>query len=218
MKKETLKYISVAAVFLLAFVLFTVVVKTVDVRAVGPMFSKVGLSHINERARDLAGRSAVCHDISQMLGYLAIAVCVCFACVGLYQLVSSRSLKGISRGIWAIGGLYVLLVAVYLFFDKVLVINYRPVIGDKAVLEPSYPSSHSLLAVCVFLSASDQIGRLVENRFCATALSCLCWICAGATVVTRFLSGGHWLTDIAGSLLLSGFFICLYLAAAGEKK
>ena len=218
MKKQTLRYICGATAFLLAFVVFTFLVKNVDVKAVGPLFSSVGLSRLNVWAKNLIGTSALCHDISQMLGYLAIAVCICFACVGVYQLVSSKSIKGVSRGIWAIGALYVLLVAAYVFFDRVLIVNYRPVVGERAVLEPSYPSSHTMLALCVFLSASDQIGRLVENRVYANILSALCWLCAAATPVTRLLSGDHWLTDIIGGVLISGFFLCLYLAAAGEKK
>ena len=42
-------------------------------------------------------------------------------------------------------------------FAKVTV-NYRPVLEDGA-LESSYPSSHTMLAVCAFLSAAVQLGR-----------------------------------------------------------
>jgi len=219
MKAQTERYLKEAALFLLIFIVFTVLVKFVDVRAVGPLFSKVGFSHFNDWGRDILKYNKTWYTVSQLMGYLAIAVCICFACTGAYQLFTGKKgLKSVSRGIWAIGGLYVALIAVYLFFDKVLVINYRPVLGTESILEPSYPSSHTLLSVCVFLSASDQIGRLIDNREVASLISVVCWVAAAVTVVSRILSGVHWLTDIIGALILSAFFLCLYLAGAGERK
>lgn len=219
MKEQTERYLKYAAGFLVAFVVFTVLVKVVDVRAIGPFFSKVGFSHFNGWGRDLFKYSKSWYNVSQLLGYLAIAVCVCFACTGAYQLFTGKEgLKSVSRGIWATGALYVALIAVYVFFDKVLVINYRPVLGTESILESSYPSSHTLLAVCVFLSASDQIGRMLEKKEVAALLSVICWVAAAATVFSRLMSGVHWLTDIIGSVILSAFFLCLYLAAAGDRK
>lgn len=219
MKKQTENYLKYAAVFLLAFIVYTVLVKEVDVRAIGPFFSKVGFSHFNDWVRDLFGYNKTWYTISQFLGYLAIAVCACFVCTGAYQLFTGKEgLRSVSRGIWAIGGLYVALAVFYIFFDKVLVINYRPVLGDESILEASYPSSHTLLAVCVFLSASDQASRLIERSDIANLLSVCCWVAAAATVVSRLLSGVHWITDIIGSLILSAFLLCLYLAGAGERK
>ena len=219
MKKQTENYLKYAAVFLLAFIVYTALVKTVDVRAIGPFFSKVGFSHFNDWVRDLFSYNKTWYTISQFLGYLAIAVCFCFVCTGAYQLFTGKEgLKSVNRGIWAVGGLYVALAVFYIFFDKVLVINYRPVLGDQSILEPSYPSSHTLLAVCVFLSASDQASKLIERTDIANMLSVCCWVAAAATVVSRLLSGVHWVTDIIGSLILSAFLLCLYLAGAGERK
>ena len=219
MKKQTEKYLKYAAGFFLAFVVFTVLIKTVDVRAIGPFFSKVGFSHFNDWGRGLLKFNKSWYTVSQFLGYLAIAVCLCFACTGAYQLFTGKNgLKSVSRGIWATGGLYVALVVVYFFFDKVLIINYRPVLGTETILEASYPSSHTLLAVCVFLAASDQISRMLDKKDLANLLSVICWVAAAATVFSRLMSGVHWLTDIIGSIILSAFFLCLYLAAAGDRK
>ena len=188
-------------------------------RAIGPLFSKVGFSHFNGWVRDIIKYNKTWYTISQFLGYLAIAVCICFACTGAYQLFTGKKgLKSVSRGIWAVGGLYVVLAVLYIFFDKVLVINYRPVLGTESVLEPSYPSSHTLLAVCVFLSASDQVARMIERTDVASLISVGCWIAAAATVLSRLLSGMHWVTDIIGAMILSAFLLCLYLAAAGDKE
>ncbi len=218
MKKQTEKYLKYAAGFFLAFVVFTVLIKTVDVRAIGPFFSKVGFSHFNDWGRDLLKFNKSWYTVSQFLGYLAIAVCLCFACTGAYQLFTGKNgLKSVSRGIWAVGGLYVALAILYFFFDKVLVINYRPVLGTESILEPSYPSSHTLLAVCVYLSASDQASRIIEKTEIASTISVICWVAAAVTVFARILSGMHWITDIFGALILSASLLFFYLAGAGDR-
>jgi len=51
-----------------------------------------------------------------------------------------------------------------------------------------------------------------------TILSILCWLAAVTAVVSRLLSGVHWLTDIIGSLILSAALLCIYIGAAGNKK
>jgi undecaprenyl-diphosphatase len=218
MKERTENYLKYAAGFLLAFIVYTILVKTVDVRAIGPLFSKVGFSHFNDWVRDIFKYNKTWYTISQFFGYLAIAVCICFACTGAYQLFTGKQgIRSVSRGIWAIGGLYVVLAILYIFFDKVLVINYRPVLGTETPLEPSYPSSHTLLAVCVFLSASDQAARTIERTDVASLISVGCWIAASVTVLSRLLSGMHWATDIFGALILSASLLFFYLAAAGDK-
>ncbi len=75
-----------------------------------------------------------------------------------------------------------------------------------------------MLALCVYLAAADQVGKLLDNRAASTILAWLCWLAAIATVVSRLLSGVHWLTDIIGAMLVSASYICAYLAAAGGKR
>jgi len=218
MKERTENYLKMAVGFFLAFVVYTILIKVIDVRAIGPLFSKVGFSHLNDWVRDIVGHHKNWYTVSQFLGYLAIAVCVCFACTGAYQLFTGKKgLKSVSRGIWAVGGLYVALAIIYIFFDKVLVINYRPVLGTESILEPSYPSSHTLLAVCVFLSASDQASRMIDRTDIASSISIICWVAAAVTVLSRILSGMHWITDIFGALILSASLLFFYLAGAGDR-
>jgi len=218
MKERTANYLKLAIGLFMAFVVYTVLIKTVDVRAIGPLFSKVGFSHLNDWVRDIVKYNKTWYTVSQFFGYLAIAVCVCFACTGAYQLFTGKQgIRSVSRGIWAVGGLYVALAILYFFFDKVLVINYRPVLGTESILEPSYPSSHTLLAVCVFLSASDQAARMIDRTDVASLISVGCWVAASVTVLSRLLSGVHWITDIFGALILSSSLLFFYLAGAGDR-
>ena len=194
----------------IGFLIFTVMTVTYDVDAIGPEGSSVGFSKLNAAVRDAVGTNAAAEKISDILGYLAIAVMACFFALGVYRLIKGRSFRVVDREIYAVGGFYAVLLAVYLLFEK-LELNYRPVLGEEG-LEASYPSSHTVLALCVFLSAGLSYGLFFgeKNRIAGIAVKAAAAVCAVATVVFRFVSGVHWATDIAGGILLSAFLLSVY--------
>ncbi len=221
MKKNTSTTVILGLVLMLLFTVLVLCLLKVDVHRVAPFPAepKLGLSSFNEWARKLIGKNDTAYEISQILGILALAVCVCFVVVGIYQFITGKKgLKSISRGVWAVWFLYALTVASYVFFDKVFVVNYRPVFEEGMKLAPSFPSSHVLLGLTVYLSASDRVGKMIDNNVVATLLSIVCWLLALTLLVTRTLSGVHWATDIIGAVLLSSAYLCFYSLLAGDKK
>ena len=79
------------------------------------------------------------YTVTDWLGLVPILICVCFGCLGLYQLVKRKSLKKVDSDIILLGIYYILVIFGYLIFE-VVHINYRPVLIEGA-LEASYPSS-----------------------------------------------------------------------------
>jgi undecaprenyl-diphosphatase len=100
----------------------------------------------------------------------------------------------------------------YLFFE-VVVINCRPVILESGV-EASYPSSHTMIVVCIMATAADQFRALCpgRKRLCRV-VDVTAGIISGITVIGRLISGVHWFTDIVGGLLLSAALVALYRTA-----
>jgi undecaprenyl-diphosphatase len=125
-----------------------------------------------------------------------------------------KSVWKVDGSILALGIFYLIVGAVFLFFENV-VINYRPVLIE-GVLEASYPSSTTMLVLCVMGSAGFQFRQRIQNpvlRWCVIlAVSAFTVL----MVAGRLLSGVHWLTDIIGGGLLSGGLLILYDAAAKE--
>ena len=210
MKKSTRLCIT-AQLLLLAFLLFTIAVMGVDVRPIGPRGSTVGLAGLNEAAREIFGVHTLWYDVTKYLGAAILLLAAGMALLGLGQLLRRRSLGRVDRPILCLAGLYVLLGAVYLFFEH-CVINYRPLLLETE-LEASYPSSHTMLAVCILFSALPELHRLAGERrglrFFADALAV---VLAAVMVVGRLLSGVHWCTDILGGVLLSAALCVLYCA------
>ena len=130
-----------------------------------------------------------------------------YGCLGLKQLIDKKSLKKVDKKIIYLGCFYVLMGLFYIFFEKVI-INYRPVLleGD---LEASYPSSHTILAVCICIS-SIIMNRYYLKKNLLKYVNISTAVLMLLIVVGRLFSGVHWLTDIVGGLLLSSALCYLF--------
>lgn len=206
MKKNGIVRTSLLA---LLFIMFTLAVINVDVQKIGPEGSEVGFAFINGPVHDALPVNDLFYRLTTFLGYLALLAVLGYGAVGVWQLMKRRSLKKVDSQLISLGIFFVLVIFCYVLFEK-LVINYRPVILDEG-LEASYPSSHTLLALCVFGAMMVPYPKLFSEkqlslvRAAAGALAVL-------SVVGRLLSGVHWLTDIVGAVLLSAALLSGYVS------
>ena len=92
MKKLNKSLIAGISLFV-AFVVFTILVKVVDVAAVGPLGSKIGFSKINKSIFDGIGTNDLFYNISEFFGTLALVLAGVFVIVGIVQLIKRKSLK-----------------------------------------------------------------------------------------------------------------------------
>ncbi|MBQ5833546.1 MAG: phosphatase PAP2 family protein [Clostridia bacterium] len=198
---------------LLAFVLWTVSVCFVDVRAIGPQGSAVGFAALNESVHRLTGVNMTLYTVTDWLGLVPIAVAFGFSVFGAVQWGKRKALRKVDRSILLLGGFYVLVMAVYVLFE-ILVINYRPVLIN-GFLEPSYPSSTTVLVLCVMPTAMMQLrARIKKNAF--RRLGTLAIVAFIAfMVIGRLLSGVHWATDILGGIFFSSGMVLLYASVSG---
>ena len=194
---------ALAGCFCVLTVILIVLLLRVDVAPIGPVNTSVGLSHLNGAVHDMTGVNWTWYKITGVLGMSELAVVAAFVLVGLWQLIRRRSLAKVDREIFALGGLYVVVGALYVLFDKVAV-NYRPVLmAGETFPESSFPSSHTLLVCTVLGSAIMVMGRFVKNDDLRKILRVACGIVIVVTVAGRLISGVHWLTDIIGGILIS---------------
>ena len=183
-----------------------------DVAAIGPAGTEVGFSHINQMVHDLTGVNMIWYEITDYIGYGAIAVCGMFALAGFVQMIKRRSLLKVDREIWALGGLFIAVIGCYVLFEKYIV-NYRPIImpGETAP-EASFPSSHTMLIMTVMIAVMMVSDKYFGNLFGAF-IRVLCFLTTLVTIGGRLWCGVHWLTDIIGGILLSATLLFLFAAA-----
>lgn len=183
-----------------------------DVAAIGPAGTTVGFAGINKTVHDLTGVNMLWYDITDYIGYAAIAVCGLFAVAGLVQLIKRRSLLKVDREIICLGFLFAAVIACYIFFEKYIV-NYRPVImPGETEPEASFPSSHTMLIMTVMIAV-----MIISDSYFKGALGGLvriiCFAVVLVTVGGRLWCGVHWFTDIVGGILLSITLLLLFSAA-----
>ena len=208
MEKKNRKRLILGAGLIAAFVLWTVFVRFVDVRAIGPEGSSVGFATLNRFVHELTGVNWVLYTITDWLGLVPIAVALGFAILGLAQLMKRKSLWKVDHSILALGVFYIVVMAVYVLFETV-VINYRPTLIE-GYLEASYPSSTTMLVLCVMPTAAMQLNARIKNTvfkwFAVIAIIAF----TAFMVLGRLLSGVHWITDMIGGALLSGGLVTVY--------
>lgn len=192
-----------------AFVTWTVLVKVIDVLPIGQTGAFVGFGTLNGFVHRHTGVHMSLYTITDYLGLVPIGFALFFALLGAWQLIKRKSILNVDRDILLLGGFYAIVVLIFVFFE-VFVINYRPVLIDGR-LEASYPSSTTLLTMCVMPTSVIQLKKRIGNVTAKRMITPLMWSFTVFMVISRLLSGVHWVTDIIGGVLISGGLVMLYL-------
>ena len=183
-----------------AFLLWTAGVCLVDVRPIGPLGSEVGFAGLNGWFHGLTGVHWWLYDLTDLLGLASLGICGIFGLQGLCQWVRRKSIRRVDGELLALGGFYLTVLAVFFLFE-LLEVNYRPVL-IQGRLEASYPSSTTMLALCVLPTAMLRL----RSRWVRILLAAL----TAFLVLGRLLCGVHWVSDIIGGTLLSAGLVTLY--------
>jgi undecaprenyl-diphosphatase len=208
MENKNRKSFAWGASLVVAFVLWTVLVRFVDVRAIGPEGSSVGFATLNGFVHKLTGVNWLLYTVTDWLGLVPIAVALLFAILGLVQLIKRKSLWKVDHSILALGVFYIVVMATYVFFEMV-VINYRPTLID-GYLEASYPSSTTMLVMCVMPTAAMQLNVRIKNTVIRRCVIIAIITFTTFMVIGRLISGVHWITDIIGGALFSSGIDLMY--------
>ena len=211
MKEKGNKILAAGTGLIAAFVLWTMLIQSVDVQPVGQNGTNIGFATFNTWFFRLTGVHMMIYTITDWLGLVPIIICMCFGWVGLVQLMKRRSLLKVDADIIMLGLYYILVIFGYLIFEMIP-INYRP-IPIQGIMEASYPSSTTLLVLSVMPTLGYQIGRRSENRAVKNITYAFVVLFSAFMVIGRLVAGVHWATDIVGSILLSAGLFMVYRAA-----
>ena len=215
LKNRKCFYLCLAACLLSAFALWTAAVCTFDVQPIGPLESVVGFASINRFFHNFTGIHMTLYVITDWLGLVPLSLALGFALLGALQWLRRKSLQKVDRSILALGAFYLLVVAAYLLFEK-FAVNHRPVLIDGR-LEPSYPSSTTLLSLCVMPTAAMQLRRRIRGKAFRRIVIISIAAFTAFMVAGRLISGVHWLSDILGSVLLSMGLVALYATLCSRE-
>ena len=215
MEKKSKKRLAWGASLVLVFALWTVLVRFVDVRAIGPEGSAVGFATLNGFVHELTGVNWILYTVTDWLGLVPITVALGFAGLGLVQLIKCKSLLKVDYSILALGVFYIVVMAAYVFFETV-VINYRPTLID-GYLEASYPSSTTMLVMCVMPTAAMQLNVRIKNTVLRRCVIITIVAFTAFMVIGRLIAGVHWITDIIGGAFFSAGVVMIYYSISNNQ-
>ena len=210
MKKKNQKNFCIAISMLIAFVMWTVAIRFIDVQAIGPQESSVGFATINQFVHTLTGVHMSLYTITDWLGLVPPVFVMAFALLGLIQWIKRKHILKVDYNILILGGFYIVVMAVYVLFEM-LVVNYRPILINGS-LEVSYPSSTTMLVMCVMPTAIIQFNARIKNNVLKRCVASAIIAFIVFMVIGRLISGVHWFTDIVGGALLSAGLVLMYRA------
>ena len=198
--------------------LYIVLLKTVDVAAVGPQSTSVGFSHLNQSVFNAFGVNESWYKVTEVLGIGSIALAFVFALMGFIQLIQRKNILKVDHQLLAAGALYFAVIALYVLFE-IVVINYRPVImpGETAP-EASFPSSHTMIGSVIMGSAVILSEYYINNENLRKTVQVVLCILIMVMTFGRLLSGVHWLTDIIGGVLISLTLLSCFRAALEKME
>jgi undecaprenyl-diphosphatase len=211
MKKNGINTLITGVLMLILFTVWTVLIQTVDVQAAGQNGTDIGFASLNTWFHKMTGVHMWVYTVTDWLGLVPIFICIIFGAVGLVQLIKRRSLLKVDKDIILLGIYYILVIFGYLIFEMIP-INYRPILIEGR-MEASYPSSTTLLVMSVMPTLAFQMQRRVRNTKVRYGLYAFTVLFTAFMVVGRSVAGVHWLTDIAGSVLLSSGLYLIYHGA-----
>lgn len=156
--------LTLASISLVGTVILIVMLRFVDIAPIGANKTSIGLSHLNRFFFGLFGVNMLWYTVTDWLGIAAILTAFVFSVTGFIQLIKRKSVLKVDREVLALGGLYLIVIGLYVLFEKA-VVNYRPIIMPGGVQpEASFPSSHTMLVCVIMGSAVMLTGRYIKNK------------------------------------------------------
>ena len=161
MKRNGKRVLYAGSILIAAFAIWTALIQIVDVQAVGQNGTNVGFATFNSWFHRLTGVHKTIYNITDWLGLIPLFVCILFSVIGFVQLIKRRSILKVDCDLIFLGIYYIIVIVNYLIFE-IIPINYRPILIE-GIMEASYPSSTTLLVLCVMPTLVEQTKRRLKN-------------------------------------------------------
>ncbi len=198
------------------FLALILAVLLIDVQAVGPQGSEIGLATVNVSVHAALGISETWDKATDFLAAFVILVAALLAGLGVYQLIKRKSIKKVDADLLWLCGFSAFVVLAYVLFEA-LAINCRPVLTEEG-LEASFPSTHTMFSVFVMGAAAYQSKKRLHNPVLKKAGVILSVLVASVISAGRLFAGVHWLTDVLGGALFGAACACAYTYLAHRTE
>ena len=205
----------ITTLLLISSIIFIVLLKRVDIKCDAVNNSCIGFATINQFIFNKVGVNMTWYVITNWLGIILIIMSMVYAIIGLKQLIKRKGIRRVDKKIIILGIFYIVVILIYILFEEYN-INYRPILMN-GFLEASFPSSHTLIIICLCGSSIIINNKLFKNTF-TKIVNVISLFIIIITIIGRLISGVHWFTDIVGGILISSFLLMLFYLVLNLNK
>ena len=151
--------------------------------------------------------------IANIILLTSFAVLAVFAGLGLYQLITRKSLKKVDKNLLLAPIPLALMAATYFIFGKIWVLNTRP----DGSGEPSFPSTHVMVVATIFALTALNLKKYICQKPLRIVIYLLMLVLTILTCIGRVLADKHWLSDVLAALIFSAIFATIYYLTIRSK-
>ena len=162
---------------------------------------------MNDAIFEFFGFNQTWKTITDILLIGVLALVAVLAVCGLVQLIKRRSLKAVDAELTAMIPSLALVAVIYYVFEKVWILNYRPVLVN-GLAEPSFPSTHALITTTVLGMLVFALPKYIKSRKLRVLIDVALIAVILVMAFGRVASGMHWATDALAGVIF-GFDLAL---------
>jgi undecaprenyl-diphosphatase len=202
MRRKSLDII--ISILWLILLIFTILVSFVDVKIYNETNTKIGLYSLNKMFLVNSINSNYINIISNGIFLICLLVIILMLLLITFEYFKTKKINKNNLNFIIH---FLIMVLIWIIFDKILIINYRPILINGNI-EGSYPSTHVMVSTFVLLFLSDKLKKIFKNDKIFYIISIGLIIIQS---ISRILLTMHWFTDIIGGLLIGCLLFFTFL-------
>lgn len=209
---------SILFITYLVFIIYVLLAMYVDVHFIGINNIKVGFASLNSlylpSSNDINAPLDLISDVLLYISIVSILIPVFFGFKNLLKVKSLFKVDPIYISYIIMG---VMFVVIYVVFDKIIKVNYRPIVieGENST---SFPSTHCLLFSTIIITHLIFINKFNMKANYKYILCSIGFILIITMMVLRILSNQHFISDCIGAILGSLSLSSIVLIGFNTKK
>lgn len=158
--------------------------------------------------------------ITDIILISSFAVLAIFVVLAIIQWVSRKSFKKIDKQLLWMPVPLIVMLAVYLIFDKLLPQLFPGVMPTRpdGSGEPSFPSTHVMVVATIFFLVSMALPKYIKSKTICIIFDVVMFALASLVASGRVLANKHSVIDVIGAIVFAFIFLEIYILCLKKHK
>lgn len=158
--------------------------------------------------------------ITNIILISSFAVLAIFVVLAIIQWISRKSIKKIDKQLLWMPIPLIVMIIVYLVFDKLL----PQIFPDAMPTRPdgsgeySFPSTHVMVVTTIFFIVSTALPKYIKSKTVCIIFDIVMFALASLVATGRVLANKHSVIDVIGAVVFAFIFLEIYILCLKKHK